>query len=486
MVDFGLSARVTRMVLDLDQDGVSYLAEFTIRRTTVYAQSQKLVLAQIPKKVPIKKDNNIIELEEEVLYLSKGQIIAITGETVDEDNNPTGFTQSEIAIIAGTDVIDGHTRITLERNLQNSYKRVGAILNANAARADHGQSKKDLVQAGGDPSKYLQEFIIREKPLTYVSASTQTGVSSTLKLFVDNIQWKEVQSLYSLGINDRAYVTRMDDEFQTHILFGDGIKGMRPSAGLDNIRSKYRIGIGKEGILKANQLTILLDRPMGVKGVTNPISTFGASDPENVDDTRNKAPLTVLTMGRIVSLSDFEDFARAFAGIAKAQAAWIWDGGQKVVYLTILSETGTSVDPTSDLYKNLVDAIDTFKDPEARFQIVAPLLKEFTLSAGILVSDGYHFEEVKLRLIETLKKEFSFAKRQFGQPVSLGEIFSVIQAVAGVEATDIDNLFLIGDTAMLNKLIPSHIAYWDDIGKKVVSAELTNDKYCTRDTRNSN
>ena len=46
------------------------------------------------------------------------------------------------------------------------------------------------------------------------------------------------------------------------------------------------------------------------------------------------APLTVLTLGRIVSLRDYEDFARAFAGVAKALATWTWDGERQGVFVT--------------------------------------------------------------------------------------------------------------------------------------------------------
>ena len=143
---------------------------------------------------------------------------------------------------------------------------------------------------------------------------------------------------------DRSYITSLDNEFQTHIFFGDGVRGLRPNAGLDNIKAKYRIGIGKEGaMLKPGQLNILLDTPLGVRGVTNPKAPVDGADPEKIDRARQNAPLTVLTLDRLVSLTDYENSARAFAGIGKAHAIWIWDGEKKIVYLTVASETGTPV-----------------------------------------------------------------------------------------------------------------------------------------------
>ena len=84
-------------------------------------------------------------------------------------------------------------------------------------------------------------------------------------------------------------------------------------AARNNVRAKYRKGIGVEGLVKSGQLSMLLSRPLGVKGVTNPLAAGGAQDPEQLGDARANAPLKVLTLDRVVSLRDYENFARAFA-----------------------------------------------------------------------------------------------------------------------------------------------------------------------------
>ena len=57
--------------------------------------------------------------------------------------------------------------------------------------------------------------------------------------------------------------------------------------------------------------------------------------PKSRDDARRNAPLTVLTLDRAVSLQDYEDFSRTFAGIAKAQAVWVWNGRKRAVFITV-------------------------------------------------------------------------------------------------------------------------------------------------------
>ena len=67
------------------------------------------------------------------------------------------------------------------------------------------------------------------------------------------------------------------------------------------------------------QLSQALDRPLGLKGVTNPLAATGGVDPEVEEHARVSIPIPVQTLGRAVSLLDYADFALAFTGIAKAQ-----------------------------------------------------------------------------------------------------------------------------------------------------------------------
>jgi len=470
VVNFAMSAQATGLVLDINK--ASDLSEFLFRKTRVYAQSEELELFDVPDEAPI-NGNNVV-LEDAVAYLSVGQPITVTGEIEDKNYQKLGLNRSEIAVISEIGIDEStRTTLTFEHNLEHNYKRDTVILNANVARANHGQTK-EVVLGGGDPSQYLQHFVLRETPLTFVAAATASGVKSTLEIRVNDINWKEVPSLYNLDANERAYITRMDNDFQTHIYFGgNATKGIRPSAGLNNITGKYRIGIGREGMLKADQLTVLMDRPLGVRSVTNPVAPTGAADPETIEYARENASLTVVTMDRLVSLTDYEIFTKSFAGIGKAQAIWIWDGLVKVVYITVASETEDLVNPASDLYVNLVKAINNYKDPVTRFRIGDPQIKTFNIDAAIIVSDGYDFEKVKVNVEEVLKTQFSFEAREFGQDVSIAEIFSAIQMVEGVATVDVNNLYLSEQaTPALNNLISSEIGHWDDIGRKIIPAEL--------------
>src|SRR4030095_9738494 len=113
--------------------------------------------------------------------------------------------------------------------------------------------------------------------------------------------------------------------------------------GQENVKATYRKGTGLDGLLIADQLSLLINRPLGVTSVTTPEDAEGAADPQELEDARENAPTTVLTLNRVVSQLDYEDFARNFSGIAKALATWTWNAHSRGIFLTVAFGEGTAL-----------------------------------------------------------------------------------------------------------------------------------------------
>jgi predicted phage baseplate assembly protein len=448
MVDFSLSSAVTGLVIDMTDDNHDRLATFRLRESTAYILSEKLQLAEQSISDPVGDNSNSIMLDRMVDGLTVGQLVTVSGELADQP----GVVKNEIAVLYDIVHFEAGTTFTtlyFTKNLVHRYKRDTVTLNANVTRATHGETKQEVIGSWDQSSQQQQQqqqqqrFALKQKPLTYVYAPTSRGVKSTLELRVNDILWKEVDRLYDLKPTDHAYISRTDDEGQTYVVFGDGIKGARPASGIENIVAKYRVGIGTVGMLNESQITLLMNRPLGVRSVINPIAPVGAADPEDLDNARQNASLTVLAMDRIVSLTDCENFVRSFAGIGKAQATLINNSGKKIfVNVTIMSSTGQAIEPTSDLYRNLLEAINAAKDPLIQIRLGSFNQKLFNIEARILVAKDRKFENVKANVEAALYDAFSFNSRQFSQPVTLSEIIAIIDKVEGVVATDIDALYL--------------------------------------------
>ena len=443
---FAMTAKVTRLKLDSSQG----LGEFKLRETTVLAQSERLDLAEVPISEAIEGES--VTLDGFYKYLEPGRLVILTGEL----DGQSGVTQSEVRTLEEVTLEGGFTKLKFNRGLEGRYDRSTVTINGNVARATHGETVEEVL-GSGDPSRPYQRFKLKQQPLTYVSAANAAGAETTLEIRVNDLLWREVPALYGCGPRDRVYVVRTGDEGETTVQFGDGITGARPPAGQNNLRAVYRKGIGLTGVVKAGQLTQLMTRPLGVKEVANPLAASGGGDPESLDDARRNAPLAVRTLDRAVSLRDYDDFAASFAGIAKALAASIWDGRRRSVLVTVAGPEGAAVTEDSELYGNLVAALEELGDPNVAFRVKSYRKALFRITAKLTVEPEHLPDKVLAAVQDELEDRFAFEARDFGQPVTLSEVVAVIQGVEGVAAVNLKELYRSGEAAGLNSEVPAQM-----------------------------
>ena len=472
VVGFGMSGKTTVLTL-LDPDKATLTRPgFLVRNTTAWVKSEELELAALPVSDFIDAETAALELDEMILGLRPGQLVVLTGEQRDAP----GVIRQELLALQEIIHHDGRSTLLFREEsagagLLYSYWRKTVKLNANVARATHGETKREVL-GNGDAAQAFQKFVLKQAPLTHVSAPTSTGLASTLQLRVNDVLWEESPTLYRVSPSERTFVTRRSDEGKTTAQFGDGITGARLPSGVENVTATYRVGLGLGGMVKAGQISLLLTRSLGLKEVVNPLPASGAADPETRDAARENAPFTVLTLDRIVSLRDFEDYARAYPGIGKAQAIWLWQGESKIIHITIAGADGASISTVSALYKNLRLSMEAVRDPGHRVQVASFEPRTFNVQAKLLVTQGYLADKVRTAVTSAVLAAFSFQRRAFGQAVTKSELLSVMQGVEGVDAVDLDTLYLSSMPATLENRLPAHIAGWNNADGTVRAAEL--------------
>jgi predicted phage baseplate assembly protein len=434
--DYGLSGRAMALTLAAD-DGAALSTKpttnFPFRSTTAYLASKQLLLAELPIEVPVAAGDTSIELDRMVLGLSAGQPIALTGKRSDLP----GVDAAEVAVLADIIHASGRTTLVLKQALVYSYIRSSLTISANVVHATHGESVNEVL-GNGDASIPNQSFILKKSPTTFLSAPTTTGVVSTLEVRVNGVRWDEVPSLYGAATDAAVYTTRLDDDAKMRVTFGDGVRGARLPTGQVNVAARYRSGIGPDGEVGAGSLTMLRAMPLGLRGVTNPIAASGAEGPEKLVDARRNAPFTLLTFERVVSLLDYENYARSYPGIGKARGDVLWIAGESRIHLTVAGATGGL--PSADVLANLNDSIAAASDPSQRFTATAYAQRYFTLSADIAVDPRYRFADVQAAVAAALLTAFGFEARALGQSVTAAEIMALAHTVAGVVSVDIVEL----------------------------------------------
>jgi hypothetical protein len=357
----------------------------------------------------------------------------------------TDVAVSEIAVIqTATDAAGSepdHTVVRLAAGLENAYRRDSMRINANVAAATHGETVAEILGSGA-AGQSDQQFPLKQSPVTYISADTPTGRSSTLRVRVNELRWTEVLTLCGHKKDERVYTVHLADDDSSTVRFGDGVTGAQPPSGQTNVRAAYRKGLGVAGNVRAATLTTLLNRPLGVDAATNPVAAIGGEDPEPVGRARDNAPLTVRTLDRAVSVDDYADYARAFAGIDKAHALWVPAGPARGVFITVAGIAGASVGLAANQTGGLLaKSLHNYGDPRIPIQVQNFRPSTFRTYLTVKVRDDYGRESVLAAVEAALRERFSFDQRDFGQDVTLDEVAATAQGVDGVQAAQVVHLY---------------------------------------------
>jgi len=430
LADFAISAKVTQLALKTAAGAdPTDLTDFTPRATSVQLASDRVELAEVSLPATIEAGETSLDLDRLVLGLATGKPVALSGDRQDL----AGVRGAEIVTLTAIEHAGGRTSLTFSP-LQHPYVRRSVILNANVVTATHGETVAREVLGSGT-GRADQRFRLRRPPVTHLSAPTGTGARSTLEVRVDGVRWDEAESLVDAGPRDERYVTRRADDGTTVVIFGDGVNGARPPTGAENVSVDYRTGIGTPGLVGAAALTLLATRPPGIKDVANPLPTEGAEDPESRDAARVNAPLTVATLGRIVSLSDYEDFARAFAGIGKARVTELWRGERRMIHITVAGPLGATIPSTT--LGNLSAALEAVRDPGISVEIEGFARIFVRLTADVLIDPRLEPAPILRRVRAALAGAFDFERRAFGEALTTSQVIATTMRVPGILDTRI-------------------------------------------------
>ncbi|WP_382465349.1 putative baseplate assembly protein [Streptomyces noursei] len=443
---YGITGRGTVLTLAdpwLDEHDVTLDA---IRDTTVHAAGQDLVQADDPVGEDVHGDR----LELAALYdgLRPGRYLIVSGERTDIPG-VEGVRGTELAVIAGVEqtldpALPGdrvHTTLTLTRALTHRYRRDAVRVQGNVVPASHGESRDEAI-GSGDAARANQTFALWQSPLTWLPSDNPLGAVAQLEVRVDGLRWHPVDSLAGRGPDERVYVTGSSGAGsgagRTTVTFGDGVHGARLPTGHDNVRARYRFGTGRAANVAADRITQAVTRPLGVTGVTNPQPATGGADADGPALTRRTVPLAVSALDRLVSLADYEDFARSRAGIGRAAAREVFDGRRQVLHVTVAGVDDIPLAADAEVLRALRASLAEYGDGRlpVRVDVREPVL--LLCAAKVKVAPDHAWSLVEPRVRQALLARLGYDGRELGQPARLSEVLAAAQAVPGVDYVDVD------------------------------------------------
>lgn len=265
------------------------------------------------------------------------------------------------------------------------------------------------------------------------------------------VRWTEVPTALVSDPRGRHYTL---DRVSGVVRFGDGVRGMVPPAGRDNLLMEhYRAGGGAAGNQPAGAVRQLRSALSHVAAVANPEAADGGADAESLADVALRGPQTLRHRDRAVSAGDYEWLAREAAGnrVARAHALsardrWLRASPGWVTVVLVPRAPDPRPFPGGELVRQVEDFFAAraptllVGGEPARVNVVGPGYVPASLEVRVRPVSLAAADAVRQRVAARLDAFFhpllggaDGAGWPFGRDVYLSEVYAVLEAVEGVE-----------------------------------------------------
>ncbi|MEN3310395.1 MAG: hypothetical protein V7603_6597 [Micromonosporaceae bacterium] len=274
-------------------------------------------------------------------------------------------------------------------------------------------------------------------------------------------EWREVVSFAQSTAEDRHVVL---DRVAGEVLFGPAIRmpdgGLRhygavPPKGAPIRVPLYQTGGGQRGNVARGVLQVQRDPVPFVNRVTNRGPAKGGVDGESVADASVRGPLLLRTRDRAVTVEDFEYLAREAAPDTARVRCVPVPNDPGAVRLLVVPKVTNPVDlrfselrPPSDTLAQIATYLDERRCLGSRISVEPPYYQGVTVVAQLRARVRTAPAALQTRATEALFRYLNpivggseGTGWPFGRPVQSGEIFAVLQRLAGVDLVEDVKLF---------------------------------------------
>ncbi|HTM22939.1 MAG TPA: hypothetical protein VL172_20595, partial [Kofleriaceae bacterium] len=279
-------------------------------------------------------------------------------------------------------------------------------------------------------------------------------------VLVDGREWRRVDSFLGAGPGDQVYVVRQDDAGDSHVQTGDGVTGRRLPSGINNVVARFRVGAGAHGELRPESSARGGRRLPGLDRFLLPGVVAGGEPAESAEVARRAAPGKLQSLGRLVSLSDYEAEALALPGVEECAARWDQVDGVAAIVITVLMERGR--DAEIEATRQALLEAERCRGPRRhRIEVRQGGAEYVYLGVSFALRSGWRREAVEPAIEAALGLAgtgeggglFGPRARRFGQPEYVNRILGVVQNLAGVRWAAVDTFGSLGVAASIDELV---------------------------------
>jgi predicted phage baseplate assembly protein len=270
-------------------------------------------------------------------------------------------------------------------------------------------------------------------------------------------EWTRVASFAGHGPDDRVFAL---DETAGELSFAPAVRepdgslrrygAVPPKGALLRLRA-YRTGGGPRGNVAKGKLNVLKSSIPYVSRVENRRPAAGGVDGEEVDNAKVRGPLVLRTADRAVTAEDYEQLAREAAPeVARVRCVAAGDGSEAggvrvlVVPAAADDEFGRlafdQLIPADETLATIAERLDERRVVGARVSVEPPLYQGVTVAAKLRARPRADRDRLRDDAIRALYRYFHPVRGgpdgdgwPFGRPIHVGEVYAVLQRLAGTE-----------------------------------------------------
>lgn len=291
---------------------------------------------------------------------------------------------------------------------------------------------------GSSEGKANQEFNLLRIPV--VSEEIRVNETDTLTEEAAEVPvpWQPVEDFFESSAKDRHYVI---DRANGRIRFGNGLQGMIPPMGQDNIIADYYVGGGAKGNINAFEISDLKTSIPYLDKVSNPGPAQGGSDTEQMQGVFKRGPHMIKHRNRAVTREDFERLAAAASPyIARTKCL---EKGNKLEVIVIPRENKDKPSPSSLLLKtvekHLLSRCLNLVSPGC-IDVSAPKYVEVSIEAEVApvaIDIAVPLEaEILKQLKEFLHPLYGGPGKkgwEFGRGLQISDVYALLENITGVD-----------------------------------------------------
>ncbi len=256
------------------------------------------------------------------------------------------------------------------------------------------------------------------------------------------VRWQLVKDFWKSSSRDRHYVI---DRAMGEITFGNGLRGMVPPLGIDNIKISYRTGGGQRGNIALNEISTLKTSIPFIETVTNYQPAEGGSDTEQLPEVFRRGPHLIKHRNRAVTPEDFQRLAGEASSYIARTKCIVTEGKIKIIVIPKGEEDKPTPSPgllrtvEQHIRQRCLNTVSPWC-----IQMLPPAYVPVDVTAVVVpisIDIAVPLERTILKKIKEFFHPLTGGPEkngwEFGRDVYISDIYAMLERIEGVDHVDI-------------------------------------------------